>query len=85
MTELPDPPISQGEYIALEATYLRDCLAAGDQRNAAVSAATLRNEMHHVYLIFQAAGVDLDDVSGRITTHNGRYYARPFLTEGATP
>ena len=67
--------ITQAEYLTAELGYLLRRLADGDTEAAAVSVATLQNELHKI-------SVDVDpsrETCGRITTQDGQYHRWGFL------
>ena len=77
MTTTTDPtPITQVEYIQAEFAYLLRNLGNGTQ--SAVSIATLHNELRK---LARTLNIDNETVSGRITTHNGRYYRWAYLDQ----
>ncbi|NKR53102.1 hypothetical protein GS481_02890 [Rhodococcus hoagii] len=59
----------QTEYIAREAQALHNAITRGDTEDAAVTAATLLQEIEHLLDKLDPAGA----VAPRITTSNGTY------------
>lgn len=80
-TETLPRPITEAEYIQLEASYLGRRLAEGDLENVATSVATLRQALHLLDLMLTARGIDMDGVCGRIAQSQGEYRHWPVLDE----